>query len=172
MASQLNLCLQECFCARSGTDTSRSRIPRRLTPAIEKLQESPRRSMSEAQERSPNLYLKNGRQPSRFHVSKAQECPCWGGAGGGEAKIMMKHIGGGLKINMTHKRSCLRPPPFFLAPPPAPGSCLLIPILYLPNPFSSFMRSLLIARAHEPSFLSPSLHCINCWEPIRTHCNV
>ena len=85
---------------------------------------------------------------------------------------MMKHIGSGLKINMTHKRSCLRPSPIFLAPPPAPGSCLLIPILYLPNPFSSFMRRLLIARAHEPSFLSPSLHCINCWEPIRTHCNV
>ena len=33
-------------------------------PAIEKLQESPRHSMSEAQERSPNLYLKNGRKPS------------------------------------------------------------------------------------------------------------
>ena len=49
---------------------------------------------SEAQERSPNLYLKNRRKPSRFHVSKAQECPYWRvGAGGGEAKIMMKHIG-------------------------------------------------------------------------------
>ena len=172
MASQLNLCLQECFCARSGTHTSHSRIPRRLAPAIEKLQESPRRSMSEAQERSPNLYLKNGRKPSRFHVRKAQECPCWGGAGGREAKIMMKHIGSGIKKIGHIKGVVLGHPHFFGLPPPAPGSCLLIPILYLPNPFSSFMRRLLIARAHEPSFLSSSLHCINCWEPIRTHCNV
>ena len=83
MASQLNLCLQECFCARSGTDTSHSRIPRRLTPAIEKLQESPRRSMSEAQERSPNLYLKMGESLPAFMLAKPRNAPVGGGGGRG-----------------------------------------------------------------------------------------
>ena len=117
MASQLNLCLQECFCARSGADTSHSRIPRRLTPAIEKLQESPRHSMFEAQERSPNLNQRMEESLPGFMLAKPRNAPVGGGQGEGRQKLMMKHIGSGLKINMTHKRSCLRPPPFFGSPP-------------------------------------------------------